>query len=78
VTGNVGAVVTTPSVPNISGIERVFRSFFDVEGADELAVGGRLVKATLLFVNMAGGKKCMLSLERRLACGEDVSLGVLD
>jgi len=78
VTTNVGSVVTTTSVPNMSGIERAFLSFFDVEEAEELAVAGRLVEATLLFVNMAGGEKCMLSRERRLVCGEEVSLGALE
>jgi hypothetical protein len=78
VTTNVGVAVTTTSVPNVSGIERAFLSFFDVEGVEELAVAGRLVETTLLFVNMAGGRKCMLSRERRLVFGEDVSLGALD
>lgn len=55
-------------------MERVFLNFLDVEV--EAAVGGREVGVLL---NIAGGKKCMLSLERRFVRGDcDVSLVVLD
>ena len=55
-------------------MERVFLNFLEV--AVELAVGGREVGVLL---NMAGGKKCMLSLERRFVRGDcDASLVVLD
>ena len=58
-------------------MERVFLNFLDA--TEEVAVGGREVGVTLLLVNIAGGKKCMLSLERRFVRGDcDASLGVLD
>ena len=54
-------------------MERVFLNFLDVEV--EVAVGGR----ELVLLNIAGGKKCMLSLERRFVRGDcDASLVVLD
>ena len=44
--------------------------------AEEVIVGGREVGVLL---NIAGGKKCMLSLERRFVRGDcDASLVVLD
>ena len=55
-------------------MERVFLNFLDV--AVEVTVGGREVGALL---NIAGGKKCMLSLERRFVRGDcDASLVVFD
>lgn len=57
-------------------MERVFLNFLD---AVEEVVGGREAGVTLFLLNMAGGKKCMLSRERRLVRGDcDASLGVLD
>ena len=59
---------------DMSGIERVFLNFLDV--AVEVIVGGREVGVLL---NIVGGKKCMLSLERRFVRGDcDASLVVLD
>jgi hypothetical protein len=61
----------------MSGMERVFLNFLDVEV--EEAVGGREVEEALVLLNIAGGKKCMLSLERRFVRGEcDASLVVFD
>ena len=55
-------------------MERVFLNFLDV--VVEVTVGGREVGGLL---NIAGGKKCMLSLERRFVRGDcDASLVVLD
>lgn len=52
-------------------MERVFLNFLDVE-----IVVGREVGVLL---NIAGGKKCMLSLERRFVRGDcDASLVVLE
>ena len=63
---------------DMSGMERVFLSFLD--DIEEVAVGGREAEEVLFLLNIAGGKKCMLSLERRFPRGDcDTSLdGVLD
>lgn len=62
---------------DMSGMERVFLNFLDVEV--EVAVVGREVGGTLDLLNIAGGKKCMLSLDRRFVRGDcDASLVVLD
>lgn len=66
VTENVGAFVTIGPAPNISGIDRVFRSFLDEV---EVAVGGRAGAGGGL-VNIVWGK-CMLRRERRLERGGD-------
>jgi hypothetical protein len=59
---------------DMSGMERVFLNFLDV--VVEAAVGGREVGVLL---NIVGGKKCMLSLERRFVRGDcGASLVVLD
>lgn len=72
------AGISPSPVLDISGMERVFLNFLDVVD-EEVAVGGREAGMALLLVNMAGGKKCMLSLERRFVRGDcDASLGVLD
>ena len=58
-------------------MERVFLNFLDVEV--EVAVAGREIGGALVLLNMVGGKKCMLSLERRFVRGDcDASLVVLD
>ena len=56
-------------------MERVFLNFLDV-AVVEAVVGGREVGVLL---NIVGGKKCMLSLERRFVRGDcGASLAVLD
>ena len=69
---------TSPSpLVDMSGMERVFLNFLDVEV--EVAVVGREIGGALVLLNIAGGKKCMLSLERRFVRGDcDASLVVLD
>jgi hypothetical protein len=61
----------------MSGMERVFLNFLDVEV--EVAVGSREAEGAFVLLNIAGGKKCMLSLERRFVRGDcDASLGIVD
>ena len=75
--------VTAPGISpspvlDMSGMERVFLNFLDVEVV-ELAVGGREAGRAFVLLNIAGGKKCRLSLERRFVRGEcDASLDVVD
>jgi hypothetical protein len=78
VTLNVGPAIPVGISPSplldMSGMERVFLNFLDV--AEEAAVGGREVGVLL---NIVGGRKCMLSLERRFVRGDcGASLVVLD
>ena len=69
--------ISPSPVLDISGMERVFLNFLDAI-VEEVTVGGRAV-VVFPLLNIAGGKKCILSLERRFVPGDcDVSLGVLD
>ena len=52
-------------------------NFLDVEV--EVVARGRAAGEAFVLLNIAGGKKCMLSLDRRFVRGEcDASLGVVD
>ena len=75
-----GVVVMTGSLLGMSGIDLVFRNFLEtrVEVVD-VAVGGRTGGGGTVFLANTGGKKCMLSRDRRFVRGEcDASLDVFD
>ena len=69
--------VSSSPVINISGMKCVFLNFLDAI-VEEVTVEGQAV-VVFPLLNIAGGKKCKLSLEQCFVPGDcDVSLGVLD